>query len=264
MEHILRRAYGWFFTLARIWNKRTEPRDFVWLARFRSLVVYVILKGVLLLAVGLIGTRIKLTLSPGSLDSSLFHLIGTLLSIGTSILLLILGLALASTRTYRPRSLGLVLLCVADVCVVLVVMYACILDNIFLLLLMLVFTSCTTPLFVERISRYAKSYQQSKRELQRIQQTLDEILYQYSQQLANAIESERSSFRQKIHDGLMQDLSTAQLHVGILLMQNARNGKAQYSAADFAEVEASLHRVIDDARALMQDGKTPQPSVENR
>ena len=264
MEHILQRAYGWFFTLARIWKKRTGPRDFVWLARFRSLVVYVILKGVLLLGVGLIGTRIKITFSPASLYSSLFYLIGTLLSVGTSILLLVLGLALASTRASRPRSLGLVLLCVADVCVVLVVMYACILGDTFLLLLMLVFTSCTTPLFVERISRYAKSFQQSKHELQRIRQTLDELSYQYSRELAYAIELERLTFRRKIHDGLMQDLSMAQLQVGILLMQNAINDKVQFSAADFADIEASLHRVIEDAHALMQDGKMAQSTLENR
>ena len=100
--------------------------------------------------------------------------------------------------------------------------------------------------------------------MQRIQQTLDELLYQYSQQLANAIESERSSFRRKVHDGLMQDLSAAHLEVSMLLMRNARDGNEQFSVADFADVEASLHRVIDDARALMQDGKTPQPTLENR
>ena len=56
-----------------------------------------------------------------------------------------LGLTLASTRMRRPRLLGLVLLCVADVCVVLVVLYACMLNAPFMLLLMLVVTSCHDP-----------------------------------------------------------------------------------------------------------------------
>lgn len=265
MEHILQRTCGWFFTFTHIWRKQTGPKDFVWLARFRSLTIYIILKGVLLLIVGLIGTRIKNAVPIGSFDSSFFYLSGILLSIVTCVLHLMLGLTLASTRMRlrRSRSLGLVLLCVADVCVVLVVLYACMLNDTFFLLLMLVVTSCTTPLFVERISRYARSYQQSKHELQHIQRTLDELLYQYSQQLANAIEFERSSFRRKIHDGLMQDLSEAHLQVGILLMRNAKNGNLQFNVADFADVEASLHRVIDDARALMQDGKTSQPTLKN-
>lgn len=254
MEHILQRTYGWFLTLTRIWKKQTGPKDFVWLARFRSLTIYVILKSAVLLIVGLIGTRIKDVVPPNSIDSSLFYLSGILLSIGTCILHLVLGLTLASTRMRHPRSLGLMLLCVADSCLVLVVLYACILNNTFVLLLMLVVTSCTTPLFVERISRYARRYQQSKRELQRIQQSLDELLRQYSNQLANSIETERSSFRRKIHDGLLQDVSTAYLQVSTMLMRNAGDGKAQFSVTDFADVEASLHRVIDDARALMQDG----------
>ncbi|MEO8974129.1 MAG: hypothetical protein ABI406_21275 [Ktedonobacteraceae bacterium] len=234
------------------------------MARFRSLTIYVILKSALLLLVGLIGTRIKNVVPPSLFDSSFFYLSGILLSIVTCILHLMLGLTLASTRMRRPRSLGLILLCVADVCVVLVVLYACILNNTLILLLMLVVTSCTTPFFLERISRYARSFQQSKHELQRIQQTLDELLRQYSDQLANSIEYERSSFRRKVHDGLMQDLTTAHLQVGILLMRNDRDSKAQFSVEDFADVEASLHRVIDDARVLMQDGKAPWPTLENR
>lgn len=264
MGHILQRTCKWFYTFTRIWKKRTGPKDFVWLARFRSLTIYVILKSALLFIVGLIGTRIKDVVFLSSFDASLFYLCGILLSIGTCILYLMLGLMLASTRRRYPRSFGLILLGMADVCMTLVVLCACIVNDTFILLLMLVVTSCTTPLFVERISRYARSYQQSKHELQRIQQTLDELLFQYAQQLANAVEFERSSFRRKLHDGLMQDLSAAHLHVGILLMRNAKNGNAQFSVTDFADVEASLHRVITDARALMQDGKTPQPTLENR
>ncbi len=264
MEHILQRTYGWFYALTRIWKKRTGPKDFVWLARFRSLTIYVILKSALLLIIGLIGTNVKNVVPPYLFDSSFFYLSGILLSIVTCVLHLMLGLTLASTRMRRPRLLGLMLLCASDACMVLVVLYACIVNNTFILLLMLVVTSCTTPLFVERISRYARSFQQGKHELQRIQQTLDELLYQYSQQLANAIEYERSSFRRKVHDGLMQDLTTAHLQVSMMLMHNARNGEGQISTEDFADVEESLHRVIADARALMQDGKTPRPTLDNR
>ncbi len=256
MEVVRQTAFVWFMTLTRIWKKQAGPRDFVWLARFRSLTVYVILKAALLLAVGLIGTRIKLTFPPGSLHFLLFYLAGTILTTGTCILFLVLGLVVASTNTHRPRSFGLLLLFIADICVVLVVMFACIIDNTFLLLLILVLTSCTTPLFVERISRYAKGYRQSEHELQRIQQTLDTMLYHYSQDLTHAIESERLVFKRKIHDGLMQDLSLAHLQVSVLLMRYTRNNKVEYSAVDFAEIEASLHRVIDDARALMQDENT--------
>ena len=60
----------------------------------------------------------------------------------------------------------------------------------------------------------------------------------------------------------MQDLSTAQLQVSIMLMRNTRDGNVQFSVADFADVEASLHRVIDDARALMQDGQILRPTLE--
>ena len=162
MEHLLQRTCGWFLTLTRIWKKRTGPKDFVWLARFRSLTIYVILKSTLLLLVGLIGTRIKSGVPPSVFDSSFFYLSGILLSVGACILHLMLGLMLASMRMRRTRMLGLMLLCVADMCVVLVVLYACILNDTFVLLLMLVVTSCTTPLFVERISRYARSFQQSK------------------------------------------------------------------------------------------------------
>ena len=261
MQNVLRKARSLLFMLSRIWNKRPGPRDVVWLARFRSLTVYVILKGLLLITIGVIGTRIDATIPPGAFDSSLLFWSGTLLSAAATIVLLILGLTVAS-RHQHTRSLGVVMLCVADACVLLVVMYACTFGNIWLLLFTLVVISCTTPLFVERISRYANSYQQSKRELQRIQQTLDALLYQYSLELSHAIESERLAFRQKIHDGLLQELSTAQLQVGIMLMRNSRNGTIQLSADEFSALEVSLHRVIDDARALMQDGKTPQLTIE--
>ena len=261
MQDVLQKTHSWLFSLSHIWNKRPGPKDVVWLARFRSLSVYVILKGLLLITVGIIGTRLDATIPPGAFDSSLFFWSGTLLSVGATVLLLILGLTLAS-RHRHARSLGVVMLCIADAFVLLVVMYACTFDNLWLLLFTLVVISCTTPLFVERISRYANSYQQSKRELQRIQQTLDALLYQYSLELSHAIESERLAFQRKIHDGLLQELSSAQLQVGIMLMRNSRNGTVQLSADEFAALEVSLHRVIDDARALMQDGKTPQPATE--
>src|SRR6266496_2759301 len=110
----------------------------------------------------------------------------------------ILGFFLASKR--RPRLIGIAMLCMADICVLLAVMCACILGSrsTLLLLAVLAITSCTTPLFVERISRDAKSSEQSKYELMSIQQRLDTLLIRYYQELTRAIQSERSSLSSEL------------------------------------------------------------------
>ena len=199
--------------LARIWNKQAGPSDFVWLARFRLLAIYVILKAALLLAVGLVGMRINTITLPSPLSFILLHWIITILS---------------------P----------------------------FLLLLEFAIVSCTTPLFVERISRYAKSYEQSKYELLSIQHKLDMLLRRYSQELARGIQSERLSLSRELHDGLMQELSAILLQLSTLLMRNSVDGNVQLSAAETANLEASLRRVIAEARSVMQELKTPQPILE--
>jgi len=117
-------------------------------------------------------------------------------------------------------------------------------------------------LFVERISRYAKSYEQSKYELLSIQHKLDMLLRRYSQELARGIQSERLSLSRELHDGLMQELSTILLQLSTLLMRNSVDGNVQLSAAETANMEASLRRVIAEARSVMQELKTPQPILE--
>jgi len=248
------------FILSRIWKKQADPSDFVWLARFRLLAIYVILKAALLLVVGLVGMRINTLSLPSPLSFALLHWIITILSIIAIILSLLLGLIFASK--HKSRSIGLVMLCIADFCVILAVLCACILGSPFLLLLEFAIVSCTTPLFVERISRYAKSYEQSKYELLSIQHKLDMLLRRYSQELARGIQSERLSLSRELHDGLMQELSTILLQLSTLLMRNSVDGNMQLSAAETANMEASLRRVIAEARSVMQELKTPQPILE--
>ena len=91
--------------LARIWSKQAGPSDFVWLARFRLLAIYVILKAALLLAVGLVGMRINAITSPSPLSFILLHWIITILSSIAIILSLLLGLIFASKYKSRPTSI---------------------------------------------------------------------------------------------------------------------------------------------------------------
>jgi len=142
----------------------------------------------------------------------------------------------------------------ADICVLLAVMCACILGSrsTLLLLAVLAITSCTTPLFVERISRDAKSSEQSKYELMSIQ-------LRYYQELTRAIQSERSSLSSELHDRLMQELSVVLLQISMMLMHSSADGMLQLNAEETARLEASLRRVVAEARNIMQDLKTPQP-----
>ncbi len=258
MQTALQNIHSWLLSIPRIWKKPENPSDFVWLARFRLLALYIILKSALLLLVGVVGLRIHF-IAPSSFGFALLHWIIALLSICAFILLLLLGLALASKR--RPRLIGIAMLCISDICVLLAVMCACILGSgsTLLLLAVLAITSCTTPLFVERISRYAKSSEQSKYELMSIQQRLDTLLIRYYQELTRAIQSERSSLSSELHDRLMQELSAVLLEISMMLMRNSADGMLQLNAEETARLEASLRRVVAEARNIMQDLKTPQP-----
>ncbi|OLC59838.1 MAG: hypothetical protein AUH89_05370 [Ktedonobacter sp. 13_1_40CM_4_52_4] len=256
MQTALQNIHSWLLSIPRNWKKPENPSDFVWLARFRLLSLYIILKSALLLLVGVVGLRIHF-IAPSSFDFALLHWIIALLSICAFILLLLLGLVLASKR--RPRLIGIAMLCIADICVLLAVMCACILGSTLLLLVVLAIISCTTPLFVERISRYAKSSEQSKYELMSIQQRLDTLLISYYQELTRAIQSERSSLSRELHDRLMQELSAVLLQISMMLMRNSADGTLQLNAEETARLEASLRRVVAEARNIMQDLKTPQP-----
>ena len=137
-----------------------------------------------------------------------------------------------------------------------------ILDSLLLLLTVPVIISCTAPLIVERISRYATSYEQTKRELMSTQHKLDALLYQYSQELDRAIQSERSSLSRDLHDGLLQELNAVMLQVGLMLMRNSVEGNVQLNEEEIARLEALLSGVVAEARSVMQSLKTPQPTSE--
>ncbi len=258
MQTALQNIHSWLLSIPRNWKKPENPSDFVWLARFRLLALYIMLKSALLLLVGVVGLRIQ-SIDPSSFGFALLHWIIALLSICAFSLLLLLGFFLASKR--RPRLIGIAMLCMADICVLLAVMCACILGSrsTLLLLAVLAITSCTTPLFVERISRDAKSSEQSKYELMSIQQRLDTVLIRYYQELTRAIQSERSSLSSELHDRLMQELSVVLLQISMMLMHSSADGTLQLNAEETARLEASLRRVVAEARNIMQDLKTPQP-----
>jgi len=188
--------------------------------------------------------------------------LGIILGLCAATLLLVLGLVLASKR--RPRSIGLVILVASDICILLAVIYASILDKPFVLLVVLVFISCTTPLLVERISRYAKRFLQSRGELVSLKYERDILLFQFTQQLARAIEDERLSLKREIHDGLMQELSALLLQVSVMIMRNSQDGVLQLNAADVAKLEAALRRAVVETRNLMNVLHAPEPVLENR
>lgn len=250
----------WHSTISSILQRRADSSDFVWLARFRLLVIYTILKGFLILTAGVLGARLSFLLSPSALSLTLLLWIGIILGMSISILLLISGLVLASKA--RPRSLGLALLGASDVCVLLAVLYASILDNLNVLLIVLVFISCTTPLLIERISRYAQRFLQSNHELANLKNERDILLLQFSQQLARTIERERQSLKREIHDGLMQELSALLLEVSVMIMRNSPDGVLQLSAVEVARLEEALRRAVAEARKMMYDLQPSQLVLE--
>jgi signal transduction histidine kinase len=251
----------WHSTILRILQRRVDYSDFVWLGRFRLLIIYTILKGLLIITAGVLGTKLSFLLTPSALSLTLLLWVGIILGMSITILLLISGLVLASRA--RPRSLGLALLGASDVCVLLAVLYAAILDNLYVLLIVLVFISCTTPLLIERISRYAQRFLQSNHELANLKNERDFLLFQFSQQLVRAIESERQSLKREIHDGLMQELSALLLEVGVMIMRNSADGILQLSAVEVARLEEALRRAVAEARMLMHDLQPPQLDLEN-
>ena len=250
----------WHSTISSILQRRADSSDFVWLARFRLLIIYTILKGFLILTAGVLGARLSFLLSPSPFSLTLLLWIGIILGMSISILLLISGLVLASKA--RPRSLGLALLVASDVCVLLAVLYASILDNLNVLLIVLVFISCTTPLLIERISRYAQRFLQSNHELANLKNERDILLLQFSQQLARTIERERQSLKREIHDGLMQELSALLLEVSVMIMRNSADGVMQLSAVEVSRLEEALRRAVAEARKMMYDLQPSQLVLE--
>src|SRR5215469_11296293 len=158
--------------------------------------------------------------------------------------------------------MGLVILVASDICLLLAVIYASILNKLVVLLVVLVFISCTTPLLVERISRYAKRFLQSKGELASMKYERDILLLRSSQQLAMAIENERQSLKREIHDGLMQELSALLLQVSIMIMRNSEDGVLKLDATDVARLEAALRRAVVETRGLMSVLHAPELVLE--
>ncbi len=56
--------HTWLSTISRMWQKRADSSDFVWLARFRLLSLYTLFKSLLLLAAGVAGLNLSVLLSP--------------------------------------------------------------------------------------------------------------------------------------------------------------------------------------------------------
>lgn len=260
MESVPQIGRIWLSNISRIWQTRADQSDFVWLARFRLLTIYTLFKSFLLLAAGMIGMRLNALMSYSEHDLSILLWVGIILGLSAAILLLVSGLVLASRP--RPRSTGFIILGASDICILFAVMYACILNNLFLLLFILIFTACTTPILVERISRYAKRFLESSRELESTKHELDILLIQYTQQLTKAIERERLSLKREIHDGLMQELSSLSLQISVMIMRNSADGVLQLNATDVAKLETALRRAVAEARNVMTDLHTRQPVLE--
>lgn len=260
MESVSQTFRVWLSTISRVWQKPIDATDFVWLARFRLLSIYTLFKSLLLLAAGIVGAKLNTFLSSPMPNLTLLLWLGIILGLGASTLLLVLGLLLASKR--RPRSIGLVILVASDICVLMAVMYASILNNLFLLLIILIFISCTTPLLVERISRYAKRFLHSTHELANLKHEQDILILQFTQRVAKAIEDERMSLKREIHDGLMQELSALLLQVSVMIMRNSVDGVLQLNAAEVAKLESALRRTVTEVRNIMNDLQTPQAVLE--
>jgi signal transduction histidine kinase len=251
MESAPQFGHIWVSTISRVWKKRAGPSDFVWLARFRLLILYTLFKSFLILAAGTIGMRLNDLLAYSAHNLSILLWVGITLGLSAAILLLVSGLVLASRL--GSRLVGLLILFSSDICILLAVMYVCILNNIFLLLVILILTSCTTPLLVERISRYAKRFLKSSSELENMKHELNMLLLQHTQHLAKAIERERMSMKREIHDGLMQELSALSLQISVMIMRKSTDGALQLNAADVAKLETALRRAVAEARNVMTD-----------
>jgi signal transduction histidine kinase len=206
----------------------------------------------------MIGIRLQTSISSSHFYSTLLFWLSIIFAISAVILLLILGLKLAS-KLFLSGSIGMMILFITDIFLLLAVMYACISNNMLLLLVIVAFVTCATPLFVERISRFAKSFKHSTRQLMQAQQERDALLLQYTQELTKAIEQERSSLKREIHDGLMQELSGSLLQVSIIIMSNSVDGTLLLDAPEVARLEAALRNSVTEARRVMENLSVSQP-----
>lgn len=263
MQTIFQTIQSVIGTVLNRWRRRADATDFVWLARFRFLSLYSIIKFGLLLVVGVVGLHLHSLLSLAASNSLVIRLPGIALAIIASILVLLLGLGLAS-RFRMSRTLGISMLVAIDICILLAVMYAGILQNMVLLLFITALISCTTPLLVERISRYAKRSTYNALELVQAQYERDLLLLKHSQELFGAIENERSFLKHELHDGLLQELSALQLQFGLLLMRNKNEDILYLDADEVKKLKGNVDRAISEGRKVMQDLQSSTSVLEKR
>lgn len=263
MPKILEHIHSAIQSIVNAWRRQTDANDFVWLARFRLLFLYSTIKFGLLLLAGIIGLHLHSKLSSTADNSLLLRLPGIALAIIASTLVLLLGLSLAS-RFRISRSIGIFMLVAIDICLLLAVMYVAFLQNMLLLIFITALISCTTPLLVERISRYAKRSTQNALELMQTQYERDLLKLQHSQELSGAIENERSFLKHELHDGLLQELSALQLRFSMLLLRNTQDGTLHLSADEVKKLQCNVDRTISEARKVIQELQNSSSALEKR
>src|SRR5260370_4363508 len=69
--------HTWLSTISRMWQKRADSSDFVWLARFRLLSIYTLFKSLLLLAAGVAGPVLSTLLYPSTRELTAFLWLGS-------------------------------------------------------------------------------------------------------------------------------------------------------------------------------------------
>lgn len=263
MQKILQPIQSLIHTVLNELRRPAPETDFVWLARFRFLSLYSAIKFGLLLLMGIIGLRLHTLLSPAADNSLFIRLPGLVLALIASILVLLLGLGLAS-KFRLSRYVGFSILVAIDICIILAVMYAGLLQNLLLLLFITAFISCTTPLLVERISRYAKKSTHTALELLQVQHEHDMLMLKRSQEISGAIEHERSFLTHELHDGLLQELSALHLQFSLLLLRNRQDDKLYLNADEIKTLKGDVERTMSEARKVIQDLRTSASTLEKR
>ena len=263
MQKLLQPIQSVIYTVLNELRRPAHETDFVWLARFRFLSLYSAIKFGLLLLMGIVGLRLHALLSPAADNSLLIRLPGLALALIASVLVLLLGLGLAS-KFRLSRYVGISILVAIDICIILAAMYAGLLQNMLLLLFITAFISCTTPLLIERISRYAKKSTHNELELIYAQHEHDLLVLQHSQELSGAIENERSFLKHELHDGLLQELSTLHLQFSLLLVRNKQDDRLYLNADDIKTLKGDVERTMSEARKVIQALQTSASTLEKR
>ncbi len=244
-------------------RRQVSALDFVWLARFRFLFLYSLIKFGLLLAIGITCFQLNTSLLDSAGDSLLLIWIGIVPGLVAGILVLILGLGLAS-KFRMSRSLGLLMVGLIDSCILLAIMYAALIHNMLLLLAITALITCITPLLVERISRYAKRSTHHALELVQVMYERDLLQSQQSQQIIEAVEHERSVLQHHIHDGVMQELSVLQLKLDLLLTKNTTDNGVHLRLEDVRLLKVCVDRVVAETHIIVQELHPSLPILEDR